>query len=600
MPTPSRVSLLARFRSKWMPGVHLSGFPLRSHLRDYPRGAWRADALAALNVTLLSVPQALAFATIVGLPLEAAAIVCGGVAAILGGLLSGSRYTIIGPTNATALMAFSALTGMGVGLEYLPALVGLTGVILIASAGLRMADLIQYISRSVTVGYLTGAAILIAAGQLREAAGIPAQGPRSATFFGMLDSVVSRWPEKQWAAIFTGLSAAITYGILRRWAPRWPAFALALAVSAGFAALSAHWGHPVATFAAFNPGSLWPDLPHLFPLEAWQNLGQLMGPAMALAFLAALENTIMSKGLSGRSGSQPDLNQDLFACGVANLGSALAGGMPASGSLTRSALNYSSGARTPLSAVWAGVLSLIIVILLGRVVVWIPRAGLAALFICVAVALVKPRQLRICWKATRSDAVTLALTILASLSVPLHAAIFMGVAVSMILYLRKAARPVLVEYEFGQGGELQAKSDGSTSQNPGISIVHVEGELFFGAAELFRTQILRTARDPQLRILILRMKNARHLDATSVMALEDLTHWLHSHQRHLIISGLSKEVYRVLLRSGMIEIIGRENIFMGSAQNPNLSTRKALKRAQALIGTATADIRIFYDPTKPR
>ena len=174
--------------------------------------------------------------------------------------------------------------------------------------------------------------------------------------------------------------------------------------------------------------------------------------------------------------------------------------------------------------------------------------------------------------------------------------VYAGVATSVILYLRKAARPSLVEYEFSPDGALQEKNIATGRQSPGISIVHVEGELFFGAAELFRTQIQRTAHDENLKVIILRMKNARHLDATSVMALEELIGYLRDHGRHLLISGLSKEVYRVLRNSGMVEIVGRDNLFMGSAQNPNLSTRNALKRAQFLLGTKEADVRIFYDP----
>jgi SulP family sulfate permease len=105
--------------------------------------------------------------------------------------------------------------------------------------------------------------------------------------------------------------------------------------------------------------------------------------------------------------------------------------------------------------------------------------------------------------------------------------------------------------------------------------------------------------DPNLRVIILLMKNARHLDATSVMALEELITFLRQKNRHLIISGALKEVYRVLRNSGMVEVIGRDNIFPGSPKNPNISTRNALKRAVALLGTDKADIRIYVDPNKP-
>jgi sulfate permease, SulP family len=274
--------------------------------------------------------------------------------------------------------------------------------------------------------------------------------------------------------------------------------------------------------------------------------------------------------------------------------------MPASGSLTRSALNHASGAHSPVSSLICGLLCLGAALTLGPLMPFIPRPALAALVVCVAGGLVNFRHLRICWKATKSDAITLAVTFLSTLLMPLHVAIFMGVATSIVLYLRKASRPTLVEYEFNPEGALQEKAAATERQHPAISIVHVEGELFFGAAELFRTQIQRTARDENLRVIILRMKNARHLDATSVMALEELIGYLRQSGRHLLISGLSKEVYRVLRKSGMVNVVGRDNLFMGSAENPNISTRNALKRAQVLLGTKNAEVRIFYDPSKPQ
>ena len=178
-----------------------------------------------------------------------------------------------------------------------------------------------------------------------------------------------------------------------------------------------------------------------------------------------------------------------------------------------------------------------------------------------------------------------------------------------MLYLRKASRPHLTEYAFNEEGHLAEASPGKDigaaaesvkRTNPAISIVHVEGELFFGAAELFRTQIQLACSDPNLRIIVLRLKNARHLDATSVMALEELIVSLRVSERDVIISGASREVYRVLRNSGVLKVLGRENIFINSAKNPNMSTRKALIRAQELLGTEEADVRIFYDPGKDK
>jgi SulP family sulfate permease len=288
----------------------------------------------------------------------------------------------------------------------------------------------------------------------------------------------------------------------------------------------------------------------------------------------------------------------MLSVGAANLGTAFLSGMPASGSLTRSALNFASGAVTPLASMMSGVLLIIGLLVVGKLelIRFVPKCSLAMLVICIAASLFHRRHIRMSLLATRSDAVVLLVTFFSALLMPLNVAIFLGVGISIVLYLRKASKPYLVEYEFNEEGHLTEAE--SARQNPAISIVHVEGELFFGAAELFRTQIQRICADPNLKIIILRMKNAHHLDATSVMALEDLLAFLREKQRHLIVSGLTREVYRVLKGSGIVEVIGRENLFFNSARNPNISTRNALKRAQELLGTKEADVRIYYDPTK--
>lgn len=585
-----------------LPGSHLRAFPLSQHLKGYGPDALRHDAIAGLNVALLAVPQGMAFAMIAGMSKEAMGIMCAAVAAVIGALFSSSRYTILGPTNATALMVFSASAGLAGTVPaamLLPVLVFLSGMLLVAGAGLRMADMVQYISRSVIVGYVTGAGVLIAAGQLREMLGITTGG-RGMSFVSMLSGALTRLEDANPGAATLAALTVAGYIMMRRFLPKIPAFPVVLAAMSILTALVPLTHHPIERLHSFTVHDLLPSAPDLTVRQGIDALGYLFGPAMALAFLAALENTVMGKALSGRTGAPASFNQDLLACGLANASCAFAGGMPASGSLTRSVLNQAAGARTPVSSLICGLLCLLAALTLGPVMPFIPRPALAALVVCVAAGLINPRHLRICWRATRSDAITLAVTIGSTLLMPLHVAIFIGVATSVILYLRKAARPSLVEYEFTPEGALQEKAVTTGRQNPGISIVHVEGELFFGAAELFRNQILRTAQDDNLRIIILRMKNARHLDATSVMALEELITYLRQSERHLLISGLSKEVYRVLKNSGMVDVVGRDNFFMGSAMNPNLSTRNALKRAQELLGTTKADVHIFYDPSHDR
>ncbi|MCB1065774.1 MAG: SulP family inorganic anion transporter [Verrucomicrobiae bacterium] len=583
----------------------LRPFPIRGSFKGYDRKSLAADTRSGLNVALLTFPQGMAYAAIAELPIQYG-IVSGAVASVIAPFFAGSRHTILGPTNATAFMVFSAMAAFSEPekLRLLPLVVLLIGLMLAFGALLRIADLIQYISRSVVVGYITGAGVLIVANQLRHAFGITIPPDTSShgisgTLITILEKTFSNAQSTEWQAVALS-GATLSIWILLSWrVRRLPVFATALVVMAGAYALLHHYaGWEVATFLPFELGDLKPRWPEIGPRGLYYDITRIFGLAFSVAFLASLENSVMSKTLASRSGDRPDMNQDMLSLGLANVAVAFSGGMPASGSLTRSALNFTSGAVSRLSSIIGGSLCCIGLVLLGKYMGLVPKCVLAVLVMCIAVSVVNFRHIRIALYATPSDAAVLLTTFISALLMPLNVAIFLGVGVSIMLYLRKASRPYLTEYEFSEGGELREAGEKRKRPIPAISIVHVEGELFFGAAELFRTQIQKTFLDPDLKVIILRLKNARHLDATSVMALEELVRHVRAAGRELIISGASRDVYRVLKNADMVEVIGRKNIYLNSPRNPNLSTRNALKRAQEVLGTTEADIRIYYDPNQ--
>jgi SulP family sulfate permease len=581
----------------------LDPFPLKTALKGYTREAARSDTRAGLDGALMAIPQGMAFAVVAGLPL-AYGITCSAVACVVGALLMSSRVSVYGPTNATAFMvasyfaAYPEIDRMGA----MPMLVFLVGAMLVLGAYFRIADLAQYISRTVVVAYLTGAAVQMCVHQMPVVLGFGFgsghKGPHAGSIFSEFYYVVTHLGTAHWLTVLVSVATLGAYLGFRRLGRRWPALAITLILMGVLVYFMGRFGHPVATYA--NATFTWRDILPPFPDFTGENAGlqfsQLFALAFSLAFVATLENTAMARTLASRTGHRVDSNQDMLSLGAANLACAYLSGMPASQSLTRSMAAFESGAVSPMSAIVGGIVCLVAALTLGPLVAFIPKAALGVLVICVAAALIHPKQIRICFNATRSDAFVFVITFVATLMVPLHVAIFTGVGVSIILYLRKASQPSLVEYEFNKEGNLAEAARNAQRQNASISIVHVEGDLFFGAAELFRTQIQRTCLDPNLRVIILRLKNARHLDATSVMALEELVRALRGSKRDLIVSGAGKDVYRVLRDSGVLDEIGRENFFIGSAQNPNLSTRNALKRAQQIIGVRDAEVQIFYDP----
>ena len=600
---------------------HVVLFPFVGSLRRYNLDKLRADSHAAANVTLLAVSQAIAFAAIAGLPVVYG-VLCTGVAALVAPLFAASRYTIMGPTNATAFMLFSFFSVnpelAGRWSELVPLLVLMVGLIATFGSFLRVADLMQYVSRSVLVGYISGAAVLILSNQCIHLLGVGnwIDHESTASFVGLLLGLFKALPHTDWVSLSIGLATLLIFWGLKKWKPAWPVFAIALVISSVlFGSLIRFRIGPfegAATFATFGFDELIPRLPNLWRSDIFNDVSALLGVAFAIAFLASLENTLMAKALASKSGDHSDVNQDMFSVGMANIASAVAGGMPASGSLTRSSLNFESGAQSRFASLFSGVYSLIFAVVIAASVGWgvplvdyVPKAALAALVVALSFSLFNVHNIRICLRSTGDDAVVLIVTFLSTLLAPLHVAIFIGVALSITLFLRKASQPDLVEYEFSDEGELREMGEKRERPIPAISIVHVEGELFFGAAELFRTQIQRTVSDPAIQVIILRLKNARHLDATSVMALEDLIRFMRGKGLHLIVSGAPREVYRVLKKSGVLNTLqegcdreaGESNLFLTNPRNPNLSTRGALKRAQQVLGTDKADIRIFYDPS---
>jgi SulP family sulfate permease len=327
----------------------------------------------------------------------------------------------------------------------------------------------------------------------------------------------------------------------------------------------------------------------------------LMSTALAIAILGMLEAISIGKTLAARSGQAFDANQELIAMGVANVGCSAFGAMPGSASFARSAANQQSGARTQVAALSSSLMVLGALFCVAPLINFLPIPALAAHLIRIGLKMINREQLRIAWRATRSDAIVLAATMLSAFLFKLDAAIYVGLGLSLALFLKKASAPSLVEYGFNDQGQLAQLAPDTARGDSTISIVHVEGELFFGAADLFQEEVRLRAEAENIRVVILRMKNARHLDATSVMSLLQLHESLTKEKRHLLISGINPDVERVLRRSGAWKTIGTENIFPAEA-NLTMSTKRALQRAKKLLAadgaSGKADVRIYYDRTR--
>lgn len=576
----------------------LDFFPLRHTLVGYNASKIPGDLRAGLNVALLAFPQGMAYALIAGLPIEYG-IYGSAIAAMVAPVFSRTQYITLGPTNATSVMLLSAFLGLGIAgaemLRLFPTLVLLTGIFILLGAYFKVANFIQYISRSVITGYITAAALLIITNQLPKAMGLTLEG-KGATFFESVSLMLSAIDTVHWATLATSVATAALYIFLNRRFKTLPNVAICLVVVSCAAALLLGQNSGIV----FLPGIDARDWSLQIPSIRLEDVKMLASPALAIALLCILEGISIGKSLAAKTGARLDANQAMFSIGMANIGCAFFSGMPASGSLTRSSLSTTSGGQTVLASYISGVVVFVGAFLLGPFTAYIPQCTLAVLVIAVGISLVNQHAIRIVMRTTKSDAAVFLITFASGTILPLDTAIYVGVGTSIMLFLKKVARPEMVEYTFNDQGQLAQTSETIKRDAPEVSIVHVEGELFFGAAELFRDQMRRICEDPNLKIVILKMRNAHHMDATGVMALEELVHYMHALGRYLILSEAKADLIKVLKNSDIYDDIEARNIFTDDPGNPTMSTAKALRRAKEHLGAEDANVSIYVDPEKDR
>ncbi|HZP61761.1 MAG TPA: SulP family inorganic anion transporter [Opitutaceae bacterium] len=588
--------------------------PFVAEMRHYSWDKLRSDLVAGATLTLVSIPQAIGFALILGLPPTSVilSVVIGG---FISALFFSSHHHVFGPTTSVSLITATAIAAnSGLGLDPLPLaayMAFLIGAVQFLAGLLNFGEITKFISRSVVVAYTAAIGILLITSQLPNflGFGVPA-GQRFVTILTDVSGALARVNVSAWAIGIGVLTLAIFEGI-KFYRKTWPEALIGLAALGLLARLLSFligryhlFGLSAMPFRLVkDEGALTAAFPTFTGLPSMRMqlhmLPALASTAIAVAIIGMLEATAITKSLAAKSGQHLDPNQELMGMGAGNIAVGLFGATPGSSSFTRSAVNYQSGAASQLSSILSSVVVLLILFFVTPVFNYIPVAALAAHLMRVGYKLINRHQIRVAMSSTRSDLIVFVVTLGAALFLKLDNAIYVGIGVALALFLQKTSTPSLVEYTFNESGILSELTDPAKRPNPQISIIHVEGDLFFGAADLFQEHLRRQAEDENIRVFILRMKNARHLDASTVMAMETLHDYLRQTGRHLIISGCNADVLRVLQRSGLLAQMGAENVFPAEV-NLTMSTKRALQRASQLLkqtgaGGQKADVRIFYD-----
>lgn len=508
------------------------------------RTHWRADLVAGVTVAVVALPLALAFGITTGLGAAAGlttAIVAGLVAAILGG----SDVQVSGPTGAMTVVLVPLVARSGADGVVVAGV--LAGLLILTAAALGLGRYLAYIPWPVVEGFTLGIAVIIALQQVPNALGVAKpEGENTAVVAARALADAVSHP----SAAAMGLTALVVTVMVV--APRLhralPASLLGVAVATVVAAVT---DLDVVTIGALPASLVAVTVPHV----AVSELDQYLGAAFAIAALAAIESLLSAKVADGMvDGRRHDPDRELLGQGAANLVSPLLGGMPATGAIARTAVNVRAGARTRVAAAVHALVLIAVVAFAGPLVAEIPLAALAGVLLVTAARMVDLHNVRAVLRSTRSDALVLAATAIATVVFDLIVAVEIGVAVAAVLALRHVARtaeatPVAVD------AEVDADEEGALLAEH-IVTYRLDGALFFGAAQRFLTELAAIA---DVEVVILRLPGLQVLDATGANALGEIVEDLEHRGITVLLKGPRPEHLRVLEAVGALDRLAHEN-----------------------------------------
>lgn len=528
---------------------------------EVDRATLRADLAAAPLAMMLVLPQAIAFATLAGLP-AAWGLYAAVVPALLASLLGSSRHMLTGPTNALAVALAASLAPLAAAgsPEYLGLALAVTllvGLVQVAVALLRLGRLAHFISPAVLLGFTSGAAVLIGWHALRNWLGLPRGWP-------LVDDASLPFVPGQWAVGLVALAVALVCQRFARTRRAGLPLLLGLGV-AGVVGVALQAFTPWDVVVVGGLPSPWP--PFALPALPWEELPRLAGIALALTLIALGQTVAVAKSLAEKSGQRLDSNRECLAQGVANTAAPFFSAFVVCGSFNRSMPHLQAGARTPLAGVFAALGLLVLVAVAAPVVARVPLAAVNALLLLVAVSLVDSAQWRELWRLDRQEAWVAAFTFVAMLLLPIEIAVLAGVAASLGVYLHKSAHPALRTVGFDrppQPGVQRrfAVLAPDAPRCPQLDLLRMEGTVFFGAVPHVQAELQARRDAPQAaRHLLVMAKSMNFIDAAGAALWESERRQRRAAGGDLYFHRPRPEVIKVWQAGGFLERLGEDHLF---------------------------------------
>lgn len=561
--------------------------PALGALRTYRARDARHDIVAGLTVATVAVPQAMAYALIAGLPPEYG-LYTAIVMTAVGALFDSSRQLINGPTNAISiamLSAIGALPDPQTKLQAAVLLAFLMGAIQIGISLLRLGDLTRYISSSVIVGFTSGASVLLILDQLKNLLGLKAfGGPHDHFLQRVYGSLVHGGP-LHGPTVGVGLGTmgfvVLVSAVKRKIG--WKLFP-ELLFAVIFAAAASHF-FDLSSRGVAIVGSIPAKLPSFHtPTLDPEMIRSLSSSAFAMALLGLLEAISMAKAIAAETHQRLDLNQQCLSEGVANMAGSMFSCFPGSGSLTRSAINQQAGAVSQWSGVFSAFAVAGIVLLFAPFAMYIPRAALAGILIVTAFRMVKIDAIVRHARATRFDAVIVAITALSAIAVSVEFCVLIGVFLSFLLVVPRIGTMHLSEFVVAPEGHVHERLPHDEVVCPGILIFGFEGEMFFGSSTSLEEhfQTIEERIESRTEVVILRMKRARNPDAVGLGLLDAFVKRVRARNVHVLICGVRADLAAALEKTGIDKHLEPDSVFLEQPVRQT-STVLALEHAHSLL-----------------
>jgi len=557
------------------------------HLKPERRNL-TADLIAGLTFAIVNVPQAMAHALLAFVnPMLGVYTLM--VAVPVGALFTSSVYMNVSTTAAISVAVGAVLTDFPDGQkgEALVVLVLLVGVIQLLTGLFRLGFLIRFVSNSVMTGFLNGVAVLIILGQLSDLTGY--RSAFSNRVAQALDLLLRIGQINVQATAIGGLALVLIVALLltpwRRYA-----FIIGVVVTTVLLVILSLPAMPTAAYFAGVPtvgdiASIHRSLPELVLPQPSLFLSLLL-PAFSVAIIGLIQGSGVSQGTPNPNGRYPEVSRDFLGQGAANIATSFVGGIPAGGSISGTALTMGAGAKSRWTNIFAGLFVAVIVLLAAPLVERVPMPSLAALLIVAGYQGLRVQEAVLAWNTNKISKVVMSVTFVATLVVPLQFAILLGMAISIVLHVFRESNKVVVTQWLLQpeGFPLEQPAPKRLPSHQ-LTLLHVYGSLFFAAAKSME-EMLPDVGDATHSVVAINLRGKSQIGSTFVTVLQHYSQALRNQDSKLMLVGVDPAVRDQLAKTGVLKLIGEENVFLAT---PQLGTalNQAVAAATAWIGQPT-------------